>query len=692
MNALIPADDLRLLLARLSMREVERICALCEVVESFLATPPHERAAAAKRLAVEYAPRVGGLSLKSLYRKAAAYRAVEARGEGAWRAFVPARALNGDGKASSGAGIAGNAAFLEFWQGLVLSHQRVAKGAFEDLLARLYAGENIPGYGTWREIYRAEHPLRTLPEVCPYRAGALLPAGWSLPNLMRHKPSKWALTATRTGTLAASKFLPNIPRTRAGLKRGQIVEIDDMWHDVKVRYGNNPAERCIELALLDVATGFRVNLLKPIRRREDGSREVVMARMMPYLLGYWLCVLGYAPEGALLCGEHNTASLSKPLASAIERATGGAVRFAAGGLLSKPLAQGLWEGKPRGNFRFKARIEGSHSLLHNALDAVAGQVGYTRDNAPESLYAMDKAERALQRACETLAKVDPELPERLRWPYIPYADYAALVAEATSRINGRTEHALEGWEAQGFTVGSFRLGPREPWRDLADLDALPEGMRSAIRAQLQADPSLTRIRRLSPAEAWEKRASDVVRADRCFMPLILGDALAMGSTCSAKLELKVKDPAIDLVATVAGVVTDSLGSERALERGKSYRVWINPLEPSVAYVAEGDRYLGTAPVMLPTHQDDLEGVTENLKIRAKAQALERKEILPFAQAQATKKQADDAYNAALIAQAQATAQAQKRPMPRPAQDLARLSGFSPEPPPPAVLTLEDFIN
>ena len=363
---------------------------------------------------------------------------------------------------------------------------------------------------------------------------------------------------------------------------------------------------------------------------------------------------GYAPEGALICGEHNTASLSKPLAEAIEKATGGKVRFAAGGKLSKPLAQGLWEGKPRGNFRFKARLEGSHSLLHNELGAVPGQVGYTRDNAPEALYAMDKAEKALLRAASELAKADPDLPNRLRFPYIPYADYAALVAEAVARINERTEHALEGWEAQGFVAGSFRLGPREPWRDLADLETLPEGIRTAIMAQLQADPALTRVRRLSPAEAWERRAGDVIRADRCYMPAILGEGLAMAATCSDKLELKVKDPAIDLAATVAAIVTDAFGKETLLTRGHGYLVWINPLEPAVAYVCEptkndGPKYLGTAPVLLPTHQDDKDGVTENLKLRAKVQALERAAILPVAQARAEEKAAIDAWNEAQIA-------------------------------------------
>ncbi len=661
----IPAEDWARLAGRLTARQLGELREWVGVMHAFLAAPPEGRALVAARLAAEHAG-LRGLSLKSLYRKAAAWRRREAERPGrGWEALVPAAAH------AAPAGVAANAAFVQFWRGLVLQNQRVSSRAWDKLLAHLRAGEAIPGVGTWRQLYAAEFPGREAPAVCPYRAGVLLPAGWSKANLMRLLPSKWALTAARQGTLAASALLPSVPRTRAGLLRGQIVEIDDMWHDVKVRAADGaPAERCVELALLDVATGFRSYLLKPIRRRDDGTREVVMARMMPYLIGYWLIVQGYAPGGATVMGEHGTAAADKRLAAAVEAATGGKVRFLAGGKLSKPLAQGLWEGRPRGNFRFKARLEGNHSLLHDLLADVPGQVGKDRDAAPEDLYARDKAEAALLRACRALAARDPDLPARLRWPYLPFQDYAALVAEAVAELNGRTDHALEGWAEQGFVETAWRLGPREPWRPLADLEGLPPAVAAAVRAALEADPALTRARRLSPAEAWERREGDVIRADRAFMPLILGEGLAMRATVSAKVELRVKDPAIDFAATVAGVVRTPEGEERLLRRGQEALVWVNPLEPLVAYVAEPAkdgswRYLGLAPVLAPSHQDDPEGVAANLKIRAKIQALERREILPWAERRAAEHQADVAWNKHLLAEAQGESRIVNRESMRP---------------------------
>lgn len=638
-EALIKPDELEWLLAEHTSGEVATIRLWAECCARFNALSRDKRVRGAEELSAAYAPKLGRFSTATLYRKARAFKHLGVR------ALADRR-----GKANPCLRDK-NPQFVRFFRNLVLQNQRSATAAVRDLFLRLRSGEEIPGYGAWQAIWQAEHPGSEVPEVCPYAEGVLLPKGWSLSNLLKYKPSKWALTATRTGTLAASNLLPMVPRTRAGLKRGQIVEVDDMWHDVKVRFGNNPAERCIELALLDVATGYRVGLLKPIRRREDGTRETVLSRMMPYLLGYWIVVLGYAPEGALLCGEHNTASLSKRLEEALDIATQGKVRFAAGGLLSHPLAHGLWEGKPRGNFRFKARLEGSHALLHSALGSVSGQVGYTRDNAPENLYAKDKAEAALLRACEKLAERDPELPSRLAWPYIPYEDYSKLVATALEAINARTEHALEGWKEQGFITGAWRLGEREPWRDMAELEGFEPALAEAVMAQLQSNPRLTKVRRLSPAEAWRKRERDVIRAPRSAMPLILGEELAMHATCSERLELRVKDPAICLEGTVPGVVQDVRGRDVLLERGQAYSVWINPLEPSLAYVAKDERFVGTATLLQATHQDDLEGVTENLKIRAKAQALERAQVLPLAQAQALKLTTAKAWNEALLSRA-----------------------------------------
>lgn len=164
----IPAEDWARLAGRLTARQLGELRTWVGVMGAFLAAPPEGRAAAANRLAARFAGELRGLSLKSLYRKAAAWRRHEAERPGrGWEALVPKSAQ------AAPAGVAGNEAFVRFWQGLVLENQRVSSRAWGKLLARLRSGESIPGVGTWRQLYAAEFPGREAPAACPYRAGVL---------------------------------------------------------------------------------------------------------------------------------------------------------------------------------------------------------------------------------------------------------------------------------------------------------------------------------------------------------------------------------------------------------------------------------------------------------------------------------------------------------------------------------------
>ena len=68
---------------------------------------------------------------------------------------------------------------------------------------------------------------------------------------------------------AASDYIPDVVRTRIGLKRCQVLQIDDMWDNTKVMFKTNRyGERVIELSVVDVLTGKIVcYLAKPIIRR-----------------------------------------------------------------------------------------------------------------------------------------------------------------------------------------------------------------------------------------------------------------------------------------------------------------------------------------------------------------------------------------------------------------------------------------
>ncbi len=633
----IAADDIRLLHELLPARDARRTRLLALALAEFEVAS--DKAACAGRLAAELAAQgVRGVSVKSLYRKAKLLR------ERGIMGLVDERLIK-----RGATGIADNEAFAGYWAALCAANKRKTAPAYRALFAELAAGKHIPGVGTWRAVWAAEHggimPPDDMP--CPYQPYTDVPPGWSLRSLARIAPNKYALTAARTGTMAAAMaYIPDIPRTRAGLAPCQVVQLDDMWHEAKVSYGANKlAQRVVELSMIDLLTGKLISwLAKPVRERDDGTREVLRSEWVRYFAAHLLCGIGIPEAGCLIMAEHGTAAADSELKAVMDDITGGKVRWGAGGLLSQPLARGLYDGRPRGNPRYKGLLEGFHGLVKNELGAARGVMGGGRDREPETVYGMDKRDNMLRQIAMAVEARRPGMLDRLRLPYLPFADFMELVAEAYWRIDNRTHHELEGWEQCGFVTGEWRPTPDSHWLPMASLERMDANAAAAFRALIAADPSLFRTRRLSPAEAWASRAGELTRLGGWAAPLIMGDKLARRCVCGDKLTLDYRDATTERKLQVAGIVDGT-----ALTRGEMYMVWINPLADTVAYVADADgRYIGEAAVMQAANHDDLEGMQRNLGIRQQAIAAERRAMAPIIRAQLASANDDARHNAMQI--------------------------------------------
>lgn len=612
--AALALPDLRLVHESLPAAEARRVKALARAVAEFDAAPDKAACLAALRPSLE-ALGVRGVSLPSLYRKAAVLRA-----EG-WRGLLDgrvARKLRGPG------GLAANAEFRAYWATLALSNRRKTAPAYRELFRRLRMGGEIPGFGDWRDIWAAEHGGVRPPEgmPCPYHPYRDYPEGWSYKNLMRLTPSKFAIAAARKGTMAAQMaYIPDVPRTRVGLAPCQVVQIDDMWHEVKVAWdGNKHAQRVVDLSMIDVLTGCTVGwLCKPVRERDDGTRELLRSSWMRYLFAHLVCDIGIPEAGCLVMGERGTATASAELVAALAEATGGKVRFGSGGILSQPLGKGLFEGRPKGNPRYKALLEGAHALIKNELGAVRGHIGGGRGAEPEDAYGMDREDERLRRIAAAVERTRPGALARMRLPYMPWPDYWELARSAYEAADNRTWHSLEGWEQCGFVAGEWRPAPDSPWLPMSSLKRMDPKAAAAFESVVATDPRLFRMRRMSPREAFESRRGELARFDGVAATLIMGEALARPCKCDDRLKLRYRDSETLRDIDVAGILADGT----ALERGKVYQVWHNPLNGGVAYVATEDgRYLGEAPVMVAARIDDREAIERHLGLRQRAIAAE----------------------------------------------------------------------
>lgn len=627
-HKLLGADDARVLKARAT------------AVAHFLRAA--DKAKAAEEIK-DLVPGLKGMSLKNLYKLA--------------EKFDPERPLMSlaDGRMLRRllvGGLASNQEFKEYWWRLCLDNQRVTSSAYHELLSRLRAGEVIPGFGDWRDVYALEHEgLRPHPDTaCPYGPDLLQPKGWTLRNLTRIKPDAFALVAARKGIMQAQmELLPTVKRTRAGLKSCRVVQIDDMWYEHKVAFGSNKkAQRVVEWAMIDVATGYLfANLPKPVIEAEEGKLETLKSKWTRYLIAHLVHDIGIPEEGVLIMGEKGTASLDDKWAEHLHQVSDGRIDFGAGGVLTGSFYEGGPKGQGHGNPRYKGLLEGFHALIKNRLAGVEGHIGGGRDEHSEYTYGIDQQDNRLRRLVEALEASRPGIRERVKFPYMDYYDFRLIIDAAYQSINNRHTHALEGWKEQGFCLPYYYDVGSTNWLPLTSVYSEPAPIRDAKLAAIESGALKSRTVRLSPAEAWKTRESD--RAWKCsesFAALeVMGVEMAVNCHCNDHLMMKYKDLSTFTDVEISGML---LGGG-SLTRGENYLVWINPFKPTVAYVATlTGKFIGCANIIEAHRYDDIEGIKRQIGVRNAAFAAEMKKTRAVRTKMAQREAARQSVNAAVI--------------------------------------------
>ncbi|MGI5869069.1 MAG: hypothetical protein ACOX9C_06475 [Kiritimatiellia bacterium] len=602
-----------------------------------------------------------GLSKSTLYRKRAAFRREGVAGlvHGA-----VARRL-----ADAGAGLPRE--FIEFWHGLCgLNQRRKAAPAWRALFREhLCAGRVVPGYGTdWRGIWEAENPGREIPPACPYYAGGPHPRGWSYRNLLALAPGADVWAGAALGAQAMRSRLPSIPHTRVGLPFASLFVIDDVWHDVRVTFVDQAqAERPLELGLMEALTGRYASWgLAPTRRREDGGREMLKESYVRHLLCDLLCRVGVHPGGVTVLAEHGTAAIRAPLVERINReiwrlvGKDGFLRVDASGVYGKPLLEGLYAERPRGNPRFKAMLESSWNLLHNELAALPGQTGKDRDNAPADAAGRDKELRDLLPVARALAaECGAEMESLFRFGFLGFHQFERILAKAKTLIENRVDHRLEGWEECGFVRHCATIGGVEV--DLEAQLADNPGAEAELRELIRIARAPVRTRRMSPLAAWRKCAAEteLLRFPLSLAAAILGEECGRRVRVSDRGTITIPDPLLGprRSCTFNAIVTSETGQVLAIPRGAEVVAALNPFDNCTLVVSDAaGRYLGAtrAPYVAATH-GDREADKANLGLLAAAAAEQRRRLGPVMAAQAARRREAVAANtAALLAALPAT--------------------------------------
>jgi hypothetical protein len=524
-------------------------------------------------------------------------------------------------------------AFIEFWKSVCEQNQRKSKPAWRMLIANWKSGKPIPGY--------SEIPPAAIHGV---------PKGWTYGNLMRFAPKDFELAVARIGRSAAAPYRPLVHTTRVGLEVGQYLFFDDLEHDIKVNFlgVNRKAMRPLELSALDLFSACKIAWGMKPTIDDEGIKRKLKDYEMRFLLAYILTRIGYRPAGTTLCVEHGTAAISEETEKLLDEASDGAIQVARSGM--EGAAALVYEGRGKGNFRFKAALESSHNLAHNELAALPGQMGKDRDHSPEELHGREKHNNALIKA---MAFLPPERAMLIRSPFLEFNQFMQLAGEVYDKINARDWHELEGWVESGLVANEFRLGLDLPWMSVQRYLEAPDHERQAIKALIDR-PGYAQARKLSPAEVWARGRERLIRLPGYLAPQIIGPENGVERKVGRNGLFEFQDSNIGpgTYRYLARAARPD-GSEEQLVEGETYLTFCNPFESDVLYVCKAGEikgaYVGACARWQSIRRDDVEALKRQMGAAAKE---ESRRLLPF-QARHTeemRRRTEDAkWNTAVLA-------------------------------------------
>lgn len=502
-------------------------------------------------------------------------------------------------------------------------------------LCNRYMGRMLAAWRQLERDWRHGHTIPGLPADAASRP-ADLPRSLSYSNLTRKKyaPSKVAISTARVGLSAAADYLPGVLSTRVGLAPGSHFFYDDIWHDFEVSVPNQLGSRrllqfhCLELLSgCQVARGMKPELLNAATGRFERLKEKEMLFLFAHVLGN----IGYNPEGCVQGMEHGTANVDERVDRLLYDASGGKLTIARGGIQNPALADGLYAGRGKGNFKFKAALESLGNLIHNETGdrlLLPAQVGNNmRLNAPDELHGRNKHLDQLQKCALLLPAHLREIVTAEITP--PLHRAIELVDAIQERINDRTDHDLEGWEACGFTRALFRLAPEQAWQPQTQLREMVPAVRAAIEAAILADPRLVKARYMSPREVYTERVRPVLTrlpSHLCIQMIGTEHATERRVGKDGRFHFEDMDLGPGEHHYETQLHTDAGATRDTLRDGERYATFVSTLDPLRLHVCDArGGYLGWVERTRTYTKGDAEGFA---RAAGKAQAASRARLAP----------------------------------------------------------------
>jgi len=531
-----------------------------------------------------------GFTGASLRRAYGAYRASGSD----WRALID-RAM--EAKPISGMPLA----FIEEIQRRVDANGRSAEIAIKLLRADSTQGRTVPGYGTWRDWWQATKPHLPVPAVCPG-----YPHGWTVRNLMRKLDSSKARRAAQTnGTAAATAHKPLVYTTRAALYPGAVYQFDDLWHDFFVAStSTGQVGRPLEFFAHDLFSARKICFGMRVRTKEQETMKGINGQMVREIIAATFASCGYSPRGTIIYAEHGTTGISKEIMEILSRASGGLINLKESGMQGAAAHAGQYPGITRGNPRHKASLESSNNLVHNLTAGLPGQTGPTYQRQPDQTDGMKKYNETVLAARQ---QMPPDVAELLEFSLLTEVQAMRVVGGLYRVLENDTEHNLEGWQEASNVLAEVQL--MGAWFNQHQLAELPADEQQLIFAKLQNGTAITRTRKMSRLEAWQRGSGELIK--------ITGGALCelLGPECTRERKItrhlfEFEDARLgEGKVRFESVCITPDGRELLLTDGQAYLTTCNPLKADELLVRDlAGRFIGTCPRLHKAMQADAESI------------------------------------------------------------------------------------
>jgi len=478
---------------------------------------------------------------------------------------------------------------------------------YRDMLRDLRAGKDF-AFGTWRDCWKADFPFESVPPFCPAN---YTPKGMGYANLMARKnrdaSAAMSLSWSRRGQFDALAHTLPVIRTRVGLHCGEVVQADDVWHNIDVfQAGVKGTFNPLEFAFYDVASGYKVvSAIKPRLLTVDPktgkeTRDNLKEFQFRMAVAFLMCCQGFYKGGITLVGERGTTRLNETVLRRIAGVPGYGklFRFQTSGVKNTPAFKHDFMGNAGGNPRMKSLCECAHNILHNATAGLLGNHGRDAAHNNENLANVVKySEDMLEQA----RRIDPAIIPLLQLPILDFATYMKYFYAIEDEVMDRTEHRMEGWD-QNYVM-EYRLSKDAPWRPVKELADMTQEQATAVAAVLSTDKAgLMRQRKMSRREVWKAGQKDLERWPLRDMPAFLDPRDMREATVRANGCIEFTD-ALYYAGQLKRYVAqyeDAHGVTVRLAPGQKVKFFWNPLGTLDRHIwianEEGD-VLGMAPLL-----------------------------------------------------------------------------------------------